>query len=66
MVGWCRLWFVFWVLSHSFILDICYVTRVGVSHVVGDNLSPAIRKCNTVRPMGGIPVPVLVLAKVCS
>ena len=66
MVSWCRFGFVLRILGHSFVLDISYVARVGIGHTVGDNLSPAIRKGNTVRPMGGIPVPVLVLAKVCS
>merc|ERR1719471_2330852 len=66
MVSWSRFGFVLRVLGHSFVFDVSHIARVGVGHIVSDNLSTAIREGNTVRAMGGIPVPVLILPKVCS
>ena len=66
VVGWGWFWFVLGILGHAFVLDISHITGVGIAHTVGDNLSAAIGEGDTVRPVSGVPVSVLVLAKVCS
>merc|ERR1719500_473800 len=53
------------ITSNSFIGDILDVPRVPVSAIV-DHLSPAVRKSHPVGTRGGVPIPVLLLAKVSS
>merc|ERR1719500_564361 len=53
------------ITGNSFIGDILDVPRVPVSAIV-DHLSPAVRKSHPVGTRGGVPIPVLLLAKVSS
>ena len=52
------------VLGLTLVLDISDVAGVAVSNIVGDDLGPAVGKGNAVLAVGGVPVPVLVLAEV--
>ena len=52
------------VLGLSLVPDIGNVARVGIGNIVGHNLGAAIGKSNTVLPVGGVVITVLVLGKV--
>merc|ERR1719295_181432 len=59
-----RLWLVLRELGYTLVLDVSNIPGVSIGHVVSDNLGAAVRKGHTVLALGGIAVPVLVLAKV--
>ena len=57
-------WVVGFIVGLTLILHIGNIARIGISNVVGDNLSAAIRKGNMVLPSCGIAISVLILGKV--
>jgi hypothetical protein len=52
------------VLGNALIAHISNITGLGISNLVGDDLGPAVGKLDAVGSTGGIPVALLVLAKV--
>ena len=72
VVGWDRLgcWvigrlgLVLGKLGYTLVLDVSDIPGVSVSNIVSDNLSAAVGEGHTVLALGGIAVPVLVLAKI--
>ena len=59
-VGWGRV-----VVGHTLILDISHIAGVGVGHIVGHNLGPAVWEGDAVLSVCRVPVPVFILTKVC-
>jgi hypothetical protein len=50
----------------SLILDISYISRLGIKNIVGDNLGATIREGNTVFSIGGVTISVLIGSKVST
>ena len=57
---------VFWILSFTFILNICNISTIGISNRVCDDLSTTIRKVYTVFTSGGITITIFISSKVRS